>query len=63
VQGDKEAAAGLAVSSFCNRSTMNMPKAQLNFIDIFLKVSEQLLGLYFFRGFTAPALNVSKREC
>lgn len=38
LQGDKEAAAGLAVSSFCNRSTMNMPRAQLNFIDIFLKV-------------------------
>ncbi|GFH17131.1 PDEase domain-containing protein [Haematococcus lacustris] len=36
-QGDKEAAAGLAVSSFCNRATMNMPRAQLNFIDIFLK--------------------------
>jgi len=36
-QGEKEAAAGLAVSPFCNRATMNMPRAQLNFIEIFLK--------------------------
>lgn len=36
-QGDKEAAAGLSVSPFCNRANMNMPRAQLNFIDIFLK--------------------------
>ncbi len=38
-QGDKEQQAGLAVSPFCNRATMNMPRAQLNFIDIFVKVS------------------------
>ena len=38
LQGDKEAAIGLPVSPFCNRETMNMPKAQLGFINIFLKV-------------------------
>ena len=38
-QGDKEEGLGLAVSPFCNRANMNMPKAQINFIEIFLKVS------------------------
>eukprot|EP00798_Chlamydomonas_sp_ICE-L_P032708 gene32708-3592_t len=36
-QGDKEAELGLAVSPFCNRKNMNMPRAQINFIEIFLK--------------------------
>ncbi|KAG2498529.1 hypothetical protein HYH03_003779 [Edaphochlamys debaryana] len=36
-QGDREAAAGLPVSAMCNRATMNMPRAQLGFINIFLK--------------------------
>ena len=37
-QGDREAASGLSVSPMCNRANMNMPKAQLGFINIFLKV-------------------------
>lgn len=40
-QGDKEAAAGLAVSGFCNRANINMPRAQLNFIEIFVKVRQR----------------------
>ncbi|GAX72650.1 hypothetical protein CEUSTIGMA_g106.t1 [Chlamydomonas eustigma] len=36
-QGDKEASLGLAVSPFCNRENMNMPKAQQGFINVFLK--------------------------
>mmetsp|Transcript_9866 Transcript_9866/g.18415 ORF Transcript_9866/g.18415 Transcript_9866/m.18415 type:complete len:374 (-) Transcript_9866:3381-4502(-) len=36
-QGDKEAKIGLPVSPMCNRSLINMPKAQLGFISIFLK--------------------------
>ncbi|PNH04372.1 cAMP-specific 3',5'-cyclic phosphodiesterase 4C [Tetrabaena socialis] len=36
-QGDREAGAGLPVSAMCNRATMNMPRAQLGFINIFLK--------------------------
>ncbi|KAG2429188.1 hypothetical protein HYH02_014121 [Chlamydomonas schloesseri] len=36
-QGDREAACGLPVSAMCNRATMNMPRAQLGFINIFLK--------------------------
>eukprot|EP00798_Chlamydomonas_sp_ICE-L_P024010 gene24010-9583_t len=36
-QGDKEAELGLTVSAFCNRANMNMPRAQINFIEIFLK--------------------------
>ncbi|EFJ51091.1 3'5'-cyclic nucleotide phosphodiesterase [Volvox carteri f. nagariensis] len=36
-QGDREAAIGLPVSAMCNRTTMNMPRAQLGFINIFLK--------------------------
>lgn len=35
-QGDKEAELGLSVSAFCDREKMNMPKAQINFIQIFL---------------------------
>lgn len=38
VQGDKEAKAGLPVSPMCNRTNMCMPKAQIGFINIFLKV-------------------------
>lgn len=41
-QGDKEQQAGLPVSPFCNRATMDMPRAQLNFIDIFVKVGQRL---------------------
>lgn len=37
-QGDQEKAKGLPISPFCVRETMNMPKAQLNFIDVFVKV-------------------------
>eukprot|EP00195_Chlamydomonas_chlamydogama_P012048 CAMPEP_0202894308 /NCGR_PEP_ID=MMETSP1392-20130828/3741_1 /ASSEMBLY_ACC=CAM_ASM_000868 /TAXON_ID=225041 /ORGANISM="Chlamydomonas chlamydogama, Strain SAG 11-48b" /LENGTH=290 /DNA_ID=CAMNT_0049578963 /DNA_START=290 /DNA_END=1162 /DNA_ORIENTATION=- len=36
-QGDKEGSIGLPVSPFCNRANMNMPRAQINFIEIFLK--------------------------
>lgn len=36
-QGDKEAELGIPVSPFCKRETMNMPRAQINFITIFLK--------------------------
>lgn len=36
-QGDKEAAGGLPLSPFCIRATMDMPRAQLNFIEVFLK--------------------------
>lgn len=36
-QGDKEKSLGLPLSPFCIRDTMNMPKAQLGFIEIFLK--------------------------
>lgn len=36
-QGDKEAAGGLPLSPFCIRATMDMPRAQLNFIDVFLR--------------------------
>ena len=39
VQGDKEARIGLPVSPMCNRANMNMPRAQIGFINIFLKVS------------------------
>eukprot|EP00798_Chlamydomonas_sp_ICE-L_P018195 gene18195-24636_t len=35
-QGDMEGELGLPVSPFCNRANMNMPKAQINFIQIFL---------------------------
>ena len=38
LQGDQEAACGLNVSPMCDRSKMNMPRAQINFIEIFLKV-------------------------
>jgi hypothetical protein len=44
-QGDKEASIGLAVSPFCNRANMNMPKAQQGFINVFLKVSALHLSL------------------
>uniref|UniRef100_A0A7R9Z267 PDEase domain-containing protein n=1 Tax=Chlamydomonas euryale TaxID=1486919 RepID=A0A7R9Z267_9CHLO len=37
-QGDQEAAIGLPVTPFCNRDTINMPKAQQGFIDVFLRV-------------------------
>lgn len=40
-QGDMEGDLGLPVSPFCNRANMNMPKAQLNFIEIFLKPTLQ----------------------
>mmetsp|Transcript_22213 Transcript_22213/g.61423 ORF Transcript_22213/g.61423 Transcript_22213/m.61423 type:complete len:442 (+) Transcript_22213:85-1410(+) len=40
-QGDKEQQAGLSVSPFCNKATMNMPRAQLGFIDIFVKPTLQ----------------------
>jgi hypothetical protein len=40
-QGDKETAGGLPISPFCVRATMDMPRAQLNFIEVFLRVSEQ----------------------
>lgn len=43
-QGDKEAAIGLPVSVFCNRSTMNMPKAQQGFIEIFLRPTLMSFG-------------------
>lgn len=36
-QGDKEASVGLPITPFCNRDLVCMPRAQLNFIDIFLK--------------------------
>lgn len=36
-QGDKEASVGLPITPFCNRELVCMPRAQLNFIDIFLK--------------------------
>lgn len=38
MQGDKEVEGVLPLSPFCIRATMNMPKAQLGFIDVFLKV-------------------------
>ncbi len=37
-QGDKEVSIGIPLSPFCNRETMNMPKAQVNFIEVFLRV-------------------------
>jgi len=36
-QGDREAAAGLPVTPFCNRATVNMPRAQMGFIGMFLQ--------------------------
>ncbi|GLC54408.1 hypothetical protein PLESTB_000860400 [Pleodorina starrii] len=36
-RGDREAAIGLPVSAMCNRAAINMPRAQLGFINIFLK--------------------------
>lgn len=39
LQGDEEAAVGLKVSDFCNRSLICMPKAQLFFIEKFMRVS------------------------
>lgn len=39
-QGDREADVGLPVSAMCNRTTMNMPRAQLGFIRIFLQVRD-----------------------
>jgi hypothetical protein len=66
VQGDREAAAGLPVSAMCNRQTMHMPRAQLGFINIFLKVrtmhAEWRLGPHPFS--VRAAINVwSAQEC
>lgn len=36
-QGDQEKEKGLPISPFCVRENMNMPKAQLGFIDVFVK--------------------------
>jgi hypothetical protein len=36
-QGDREASIGMPVTPFCNRANMCMPRAQLGFINIFLK--------------------------
>ncbi len=70
MQGDREASIGLPVSPMCNRATMNMPRAQLGFINIFLKVrmscaltrlamrhaagTHRLLGLKNEESFTGP---------
>jgi hypothetical protein len=37
-QGEREAAAGLPVSPMCDKALVCTPKAQLNFINIFLRV-------------------------
>mgnify|MGYP001807465762 CR=1 FL=1 len=69
LQGDREAACGLPVSAMCNRVTMNMPRAQLGFINIFLKVSDQrhVGGLRSFSlciaAFSVPLLEASHWTC
>jgi hypothetical protein len=39
VQGEQEEHLGMPISPMCNKATVCMPRAQLNFIGIFLKVS------------------------
>jgi hypothetical protein len=36
-QGDAEAASGVAVSAMCDRERVSMPRAQLNFVSVFMR--------------------------
>lgn len=38
-QGDEEQRCGLPITPMCDRKLINLPSAQIGFINIFLKVS------------------------
>ena len=56
-QGDAEAASGVAVSAMCDRGRVSMPRAQLNFVAVFMRPTLDALAP------AVPAFAAASRPC